>query len=152
MKYFFKRFILVKIENVVKISFHLNFLSNSSKMSEIFDDETWHVVNKYVEENGFLRHQTGAFNDFIDHSVPSIIEMFKKREYSFTKLDEKGDPVTSKYIIEILDSMLTSPRRNGEPLTPNTCLHINCSYTAQLYLTIKITPPAGIPKFIIIIT
>lgn len=106
-------------------------------MSEIFDDETWHAVKACIEENGLLRHQKCAFDCFVDSSIPSIIEMFKKRDY----VHIKEDGSTSRYIVEIIDSMITSPK-----VTPNTCLHINCSYNAQLYITVKITPPAGAPK------
>jgi DNA-directed RNA polymerase II subunit RPB2 len=114
-------------------------------MSEIFDDETWHAVNAYIKEHGLLRHQIGAYNNFVEASIPKIIEMFKKREFSYTK-EENGVPVTSRYIVEITDSIITSPRRNNQPLIPNTCLHINASYSAQLYINVKITPPAGAPK------
>lgn len=111
-------------------------------MSEIHDDETWLLIKKFFEEGHLLRHQTGSYSNFINHSVPEIINMFKHKVYEH--ISSSGE--TLKCTVEILDYTFTQPMRNEVPLTPTRCLHINCSYVTQLFITIKISHVTGEPK------
>ena len=111
-------------------------------MSTIRDDDTWKIIEKFFSEGHILRHQLGAYSNFIHSSIPEVIEMFNRRVYE--KVSSSGEKL--RCVVEILDYTFTPPMRNDVPLTPVRCLHINCSYVAQLFITIRITHAAGEPK------
>jgi DNA-directed RNA polymerase beta subunit len=104
---------------------------------QISDDDTFHVVQKFYEENGHLRQHIEAANIFSSETIGNVIAAFGKNIFTGTTEESKH----RRYIFEITNFVLDGPRT-----TPSMCLMKRCNYEAKLYADILITPPTGEPN------
>ena len=116
-------------------------LETITLQDEILDDEVWSVIKAFFNENGLVRHQLESYNDFvhnISHKIFDTIRIWTVQEG------------TQLYTIEFENLFFQSPRlveSDGEEtfISPMECLHRNCSYMAEVYMDVTISPP-GVPS------
>lgn len=110
---------------------------------EIKDDDVWHAIKSFFDENGLIQSQIGSYNNFIHHKSHQILEHF-----SDISIEEAG----KKYQIELSNLTFTQPQfvetnDSAHPLTPIEALWRNANYSAQMFIDVTVIPPSGEPSF-----
>lgn len=117
-------------------------MSDQDGTAFMWDTDTWITLDSYFAQDKILtRHQLDSFNEFVDFTIPQIIERNNPVVIA-TDYDEKIGDFKKKYIIEFMQTYLSKPliQENNDvikPLLPNEARLRGLTYAAPMFIDVK---------------
>lgn len=97
------------------------------------DDEMWHLIRSFFQENGLISHHTESFNHFVDTGIPNIVE-----GRSFT-IDCKDVVWTISFAnVRYEKPSLTETDERKNAITPIECIWRKKTYGSPVYADVTV--------------